>query len=318
METSFVRLPRRNLIGGGLAAVAFGRCALAQSEPGFEPLPAQVKIKDNQLTTPVWINDQGPFRFVIDTGADHSVIAEDVAKALQLPAGDTVKVQGIIRAVAAPSVPVSALRFGPVVRRNLMLPVLPHDQLKADGFLGLDVIGNNRVEFDFAKQTLRVVESGLHNPGKPAAANDTLIHAPGESGHLRAVACVVEGVFATAFIDTGAEVSVGNGALHRALMAKGPDFRGDRGIELTGITGGVRNGTVVKVETILLGNLEFTGCEIAIADLDVFGIWGLSENPALLIGLNYLRAFETVAIDYGTKEFRLKLASSGWVNKKRG
>jgi hypothetical protein len=78
-------------------------------------------------------------------------------------------------------------------------------------------------------------------------------------------------------------------------------------------------GKVLKVDTILLGNLEFSGCEIASADLDVFRIWGLADQPALLIGLNFLRSFQTVSIDYGRKEFRLKLAAaSPWVSRKRG
>jgi hypothetical protein len=46
-----------------------------------------------------------------------------------------------------------------------------------------------------------------------------------------------------------------------------------------------------------------------IADLQVFDIWGLSPKPALLIGMNYLRQFLIVSIDYGLKEIRFDLAS---------
>jgi hypothetical protein len=41
----------------------------------------------------------------------------------------------------------------------------------------------------------------------------------------------------------------------------------------------------------------------------VFDIWGLSNRPALLIGMNYLREFASVAIDYRLKEIRFDLAS---------
>jgi hypothetical protein len=40
----------------------------------------------------------------------------------------------------------------------------------------------------------------------------------------------------------------------------------------------------------------------------VFVIWGLSRKPALLIGMNYLRQFARVPIDYRIKEIRLDLA----------
>jgi predicted aspartyl protease len=314
---SRIALPRRHLIGCGLVSLAFAKAAFAENQNGFEPLPAQVKIKDRQLTTAVRINGKGPFHFVVDTGADHSVISEDVAKVLRLPVGHPVTVQGIIRAVSAPSVPVAELRFGAVVRDNLQMPVLPRALLKADGFLGLDAIGKHRVIFDFKKRTLRVSDC-LPTEWVDHTSTESLIAAPGDDGHLRSFACRVDSVVTTAFLDTGAEVSVGNEALRQALMRVGPGYAGDRDIELTGITGGSRTGKVVKVSTILLGNLEFSGCEIGIADLDIFKIWDLADQPALLIGLNFLREFQTVSIDYGRKEFRLKLAAaSPWVNRKR-
>lgn len=312
-----IALPRRQLIGCGLASLAFSH-ASAAGEGGFEPLPAQVKIRDRQLTTAVWVNGKGPFHFVVDTGADRSVIAEDVAKALHLPIGRTVMVQGIIRALPAPSVPVAELRFGAVVRSNLDMPVLPRALLKADGFLGLDAIGRHRVVFDFSKHTLRVTET-LPVTWIDRTNNETLIAAPGDDGHLRSISCRVDGISATAFLDTGAEVSAGNEALRQALMTIGPQYAGVRDIELTGITGGSRMGTVLRVGRIQLGNLEFSGCEIAAADLDVFKVFDLADRPALLIGLNFLKEFQTVTIDYGRKEFRLKLASaSPWVNKRHG
>jgi hypothetical protein len=41
----------------------------------------------------------------------------------------------------------------------------------------------------------------------------------------------------------------------------------------------------------------------------VFDIWGLTKRPALLIGMNYLRQFASVAIDYRLKEIHFDLAS---------
>ncbi len=315
MDRHIAVLPRRHLLACGMASLAFTKSALAQDQGAFPPLPAQIKVTSSHLTTRVFINGKGPFHFIVDTGADRSVIAEDVAQALHLPLGRQVVVQGIIRAVPAPSVPVAQLKFGSAVRDNLDMPVLPRVLLQADGFLGLDAIGNRRVVFDFKQPTLRLVDP-IPSTYIDRNSNETRIAAPGDCGHLRSVECMVDGVYATAFIDSGAEVSVGNEALRTALMTLDPAYAGTRDIELTGITGGSRPGRVLKVATILLGNLEFSGCEIATANLDVFNIWDLADKPALLIGLNFLRGFQTVSIDYGRKEFRLKLASNAWVNKK--
>lgn len=321
MDINNFDLPRRGLLGCGLASFALAAPSWAANPAGasngFQPLPAEVRLSGHHLTTQVFVNGKGPFRFIVDTGADRSVLSEEVAQALRLPIGKQVTVQGIIRAIPAPSAPVRELKFGVAVRSNLQMPVLPRQLLQADGFLGLDAIGTNRVVFDFARRQLRVFDS-VPSSFMELNTSDTRILAQGYNGHLRSVECRVDGISTVAFIDSGAEVSVGNSALHRALMGQGPGYRGDRDIELSGITGGSRMGRVVRVETILFGNLEFTGCELAAADLDIFRIWELGEQPALLIGLNFLRQFETITVDYGRKEFRLKLAQGpSWVNRKR-
>ncbi len=321
MDRMFAALPRRHVLGYGMASLAFAKAAFGQAADtgGFEPLPAQIKVTPKQLLIDVQVNEKGPFRFVVDTGADRSVIAEELAQALHLPMGRLVTVQGIIRAVPAKSVPVAALKFGSVIRDNLEMPVLPRKMVQADGYLGLDAIGRHRVVFDFKRQTMQIVEPRpLWFVDKRGMNTETRLAAPGDSGHLRSVECLVDGVSTVAFIDSGAEVSVGNGPLHRELLKQNSAYAGVRDIELTGVTGGISIGSVVKVNTILLGNLEFSGCELAIADLDVFKIWDLAEKPALLIGLNFLRQFATVSVDYGRHEYRLNLSSTnGWVNRKR-
>jgi hypothetical protein len=66
---------------------------------------------------------------------------------------------------------------------------------------------------------------------------------------------------------------------------------------------------LTMLDKIQLQRLEFTDCSLVIVDLQVFDIWGLSDKPALMIGMNYLRQFASVAIDYGLKEIRFDLAS---------
>ena len=321
MDNTFSMLPRRHLLGYGMASLAFPQAAFGQDAKGegFEPLPAQIKVTPKQMTINVKINEKGPFRFVIDTGSDRSVISEDLATALRLPVGRQMSVQGIIRTVTAKSALVAKLEFGAATRDNLEMPVLPRNMLQADGYLGLDTIDRHRVIFDFRKQTMHVIEPrspwfvdrrGMHN--------ETLIAAPGYGGHLRSVECVVDGVNTVAFIDSGAEVSVGNGPLREKLMTVSQAYVGSRDIELQGVTGGTSTARVIKVDTILLGNLEFSGCELAIADLEVFKIWDLTDKPAMLIGLNFLKEFSSVSVDFARKEYRLILTSNNtWVSRQR-
>ena len=41
-----------------------------------------------RMTVPVQVNGRGPYRFIVDSGADTSVIGTRIARALALPAGD--------------------------------------------------------------------------------------------------------------------------------------------------------------------------------------------------------------------------------------
>jgi predicted aspartyl protease len=141
--------------------------------------------------------------------------------------------------------------------------------------------------------------------------NEVRIRTTGSAGHLRAVNCLVDGIGVTAFIDTGAEISAGNASLLAALSGRGPARREVATMPLTDITGGEILGNVTMVDRIKIMEVEFTGCPLVIADFQIFNVWGLTRQPALLIGMNFLRQFAKVSIDYGLKELRFDLTSLG-------
>jgi predicted aspartyl protease len=291
-----------------------------QSQVPGTPMPEQAADKmaaatdaDQHLTVEVRIDGAGPFQFVVDTGADRTVISEEVAASLGLQRGRRVMLNGVVRSLAADTALVSNFAVGSVVRKNLELPVLPLALLQADGYLGLDTLDGLRVTFDFRNHALEIgkAHSRFASSSSPFqfGSNDARVLAEGSSGHLRAVDCYVGGVPAPAFIDSGAEVSIGNTPLLDALLARHPT-RLDLGtVQVIGITGGQASGRLTMIDKIQLQRLQFTHCALVIVDLHVFDIWGLSNKPALLIGMNYLRQFASVAIDYGLKEIRFDLAS---------
>jgi predicted aspartyl protease len=259
------------------------------------------------LTVTVTVDGNGPYRFVVDTGADRTVLAADVAADLGLLHGKRVMMEGVVRAVPTETVAVDELSFGAVRCRHLAVPVLPRAMLQADGYLGLDTLDGHRVTFDFKNHTLQVSKPRSRFSSLVVPQNEVRIRTTGSSGHLRAVNCVVDGVAATAFIDTGAEVSAGNASLLAALSGRGPARREVDSIPLTDITGGEILGNVTMVDKIQLMEVEFTHCPLVIADFQIFNVWGLTRQPALLIGMNFLRRFSKVSIDYGLKELRFDL-----------
>jgi hypothetical protein len=249
----------------------------------------------------VYVNNHGPYRFLVDTGALRSVLATEIAARLALPLCPPVLLQGIILARKTPEANVERLAAGSVMCKDLRLPILPSAMLQADGYLGLDVLDGHRVIFDFTSNTLRIEESEGFFSTFWARDKRIRIHAEGDSGRLRSTDCYADGCRTTAFIDSGAEVSVCNSSLYAALQRHKAPPAPLATVQLSGITGGSILGRVILIDTVELPGLTLTSAPIVIADLPVFALWGLSDTPAILIGMNCLRAFSSVTIDYGRK-----------------
>jgi hypothetical protein len=218
-------------------------------------------------------------------------------------------VEGIVRTIPADAVLIRALEFGSILRENLEVPVLPRPLLGADGYLGLDAIDGYCVTFDFLHEQLRIEKPGSPSEMELVSSNSVRMPAPGPSGHLRSLNCDVDGIRATAFIDSGAQVTIGNPQLAAALLdqdvAKHVNIAS---LPITGVTGGRMQGQVTSIGRIRLKSITFAAEAIVIADLQVFDLWRLSQTPAVLIGMNYLRKFAQVSVDYRFKEFRFELA----------
>ena len=320
------KLSRRQLVKYGASSLAFASImAKAQGGPpplgGVESAVTAVSDRDtaliaaatdvaSHLMVAVRIDGNGPYHFVVDTGADRTILATEVADELHLLRGEKVMLEGVVRAVLADTVSIRTLSFGSITRRHLVVPTLSRSLLDADGYLGLDFLDGHRVIFDFKNHTLQVSEPRAKFSVSWARENEARIRASGSSGHLQALDCTVDGIPATAFIDSGAEVSAANAPLLAALARSNPTFGEIGTIRLIDITGGEIFGKVAMVNKIqLTAALTFIDCPLVIADFLVFDVWGLRQRPALLIGMNLLRQFGRVSIDYGLKELRFDLAA---------
>ncbi len=309
----FDEFSRRRFVGGGAATLLLPS-AIARAQDVKPTTPEAEKIAaatdlNNHLTIPVMIGGKGPFRFVVDTGADRTVVSDEVAVALGLIRGPIVNVEGVVRSVSAQTVTLSDISFGPVRKEHLVVPILPRALLGADGYLGLDTVDGYRVTFDFRNHALLIAET--HHPAMfdLTRPNEVVVSVVGRGGHLRAMNCRVDGVPTTTFIDSGAEVSVGNSALFNSLLDRDPAYMTLQTVMLSGVTGGTIAGRVTDLNRIKIDKISLYSTKIVISDLQIFSLWGLNDKPALLIGMNFLRAFDQVSIDYGRKELLFELAS---------
>jgi hypothetical protein len=318
------KLSRRQLVKYGASSLAFvsimakahrvspldwvESAVTAESDRDATSITAATDAASH-LMVEVRVNGSGPYHFVVDTGADRTILATEVAVELGLIHGEKVMLEGVVRAVLAETVSIRTLSFGSITCRHLVVPTLSRSLLDADGYLGLDFLDGHRVTFDFKNHILQVSEPRARLSANWPRENEARISASGSSGHLQALDCTVDGIPATAFIDSGAEVSAANAPLLAALARRNPTFGEIGTIRLIDITGGEIFGKVAMVNRIRFSGLTFTDCPLVIADFLVFDVWGLRQRPALLIGMNLLRQFARVSIDYGLKELRFDLAA---------
>lgn len=252
------------------------------------------------------LNGRGPYTFVIDTGAGATAIADTVAEQLALPRLDPMLVHGITTATVTPTVGVDRILLSGLGFRDLRCPVLPRDQLGADGLLGLDVLGRFRLGFDIVRRSasltvrgMRVVMGGTDMVTGTRLRRDGVRAVRGRFGQLILTEVVVEGQPVAAFIDSGAQYSIGNLPLREAITARRTrGGRFSRTLPIYGVTGQSLQADLARVDDLRLGGSRLGSTPLLFADLHCFRTLELADRPALLIGADLLGRFRQVTMDF--------------------
>jgi predicted aspartyl protease len=263
--------------------------------------------RDDRMTVPVKLSGTGPFQFLVDTGADRTAISSQLAARLGLSKGDDANVHTIagISTVSTATVPDLELMRTP--QKIVDAPVLDREAMGADGIIGVDSLRSQRVEFDFPAQTLSIVPSATRDfhdePGT------IVVQAARRNGRLVVTDAVANGHSLTVVIDTGAQLSIGNEALREQLAGHNLVDPAQK-VQLESVTGDLLNGDYMFVRELAIGGLTLKNLAIVFADAHTFKELKLDRKPALLLGMNAIRAFKKVSIDFASRKFRVVLPES--------
>ena len=251
----------------------------------------------------VKVNGVGPQRFLVDSGADRSVVSDSLAARLKLPAGEPVRVQSMAGAREVATVEVAALSIGKSDIGPITAPALSARHLGADGLIGIDALADQRLLLDFDKRTITVQDSRT-----PFLANgqEIIVTARRRKGQLIITQASVEGRNVSAVIDTGSEVTLGNRALRQRLFgARRPSKMID--IELVSVTGQVLTAEAIVLNNVKIGGLTLNNVVVAFADAPPFALFGLADQPAIFLGSDLLSSFRRVALDFGNRKVRFTM-----------
>ena len=328
-----MRNPRRiRALIVGLALSALGSAAAAQAPQISKPRPAprtpsemlplppavidngldiggdsiNAKKVETRMTVDVMVNKRGPYRFLVDSGADTSVVGLRIARDLQLPLSTPVILNGMTARNIVDRVRVAELTLGPSTIRDLHLPALREGDLGGDGMLGIDALVNQRLMMDFETQVIKVEDAS--KPYRPAR-DEIVITARRYRGQLILTEVKAEDLTLDAVIDTGSEITIGNSALKAKLVRKGREKVWT--VPTTGVTGETVNLELARIPEIRLGSVTLRNVYIAFADVPPFTVFGLANQPALLLGTDVLETFRRVQLDFRARKVRFQLRKCG-------
>lgn len=300
---------RRGMMGVAAAlwadALVGGTSEAAQVEPPAQTAPGKPDILKSgvdavdRMTTDVFIDGHGPFPFLVDTGADHSVVAQELASTLGLAVRPVALVHGVAGDVTVPSAFVHDFQVGSRGLRDVALPMLLQDNIGALGVLGIDVLQDQRVILDFKGRRILISDS----PRRRSALDEVVVRARSRFGQLVLVDSSLGDQPVLVVIDTGAQNSIGNTAFRRRVAPE----QASRDGELTSIfsvTGQTTTGSWAVVPTMQVGGFRLNHVPVVFSDLISFDRWRLQKQPSLLLGMDVLRLFDTVEIDFARREVR--------------
>lgn len=258
--------------------------------------------RDQRLTVSVHINDSGPYPFVVDTGAERTVISAELAARLGLPASAPVLMHSIGGISRVATVRIDRLGLSEASYSEIQAPTLSGVNLGAAGILGIDTLDDRRVVLDFRKSRMTIV------PGRSAAAQpgpdgEIVVRARNRFGRLIVTDAEANGQKVHVIIDTGSQLTLGNAALAAKLVRRDRSF-GMGTVDILTVTGSIvpaRSGLLRKVR---IGGVTLGNMPVAITDAHIFRALDLEHRPALLLGMDVLANFDRVSIDFADRTVR--------------
>ncbi len=277
--------------------------ALLASALGTTPPQALVMGTDrhDRMTVDVRINDNGPFPFVVDTGAERTVISSKLAGVLKLPDAGPAELHSLEGKGIVPTYAIDRLSIGDGVVAAVRAPALMRSDIGAAGILGIDTLQNQRVVLDFRGGRMSIHPAS--RDADPGGGDEIVVRARSRFGRLIIADAEADGQKINVIIDTGAEVTIGNQALAARLARRARGFD-SRPLDLLTVSGGHIIASRARLSEVRIGGVHMREMPVAIADAHIFNLLGLNKRPALLLGMDVLKSFDRVSVDFANRRVR--------------
>lgn len=262
-----------------------------------------------RMTVQVQVNGSEAVPFIVDTGSERTVIANDLAKKLALESGPKLTLATISGKSQVNSFFIDRLTTAAVNLEGLEAPGLERANLGAYGLLGIDSLEDSRVLLDFKQQKMDVLPSA-RGRGKTKIENGMIIvSAKKRAGRMIISTANINGTRIEIILDTGAQSSMANNALKAKLRPRQLRIAYIP-VTMRSVTGAILPGEYNQIKQIEIGGLSISDLPITFADNYAFTALGLEKKPAILLGMDALKLFDRVMIDFGNRRVGFDLPKS--------
>lgn len=272
---------------------------VAAPEPRY--VAPTLRDRIGRVWAPVYINGHGPFRLVLDTGANRSAVIQSLAIRIGAPMeASAVKLLGVTGSAMVPSIRVDSIEVGDLWLGDRRLAIVQDVFGGAEGVLGADGLGDKRISIDFKNDQISIRRSSAAVP----SSGFTRVPVTIRHGHLLMFDVKLAGVRTKAMLDTGAQATIGNVSLRTALARK--SRHGGVAGSIIGVTLDVQDGVTFDAPPVKIGDITIRGMRVMFGDIYIFDAWKMNDEPALLIGMDVIGLLDALIIDYKRKELHLR------------
>lgn len=281
--------------------------APVEAEPPQDATSTAVPLRpvDQRMSVDVMINGAGPFRFIVDSGATRTVVSRRLAILLGLPSAGIATLHSVGGESQVDTVNIGSLVLSGLPPQPIVAPVLEEEDLGAAGILGIDALANKKVVIDLVANRMTVEAAG--HPRSSNRSDEIVVTARRRFGQLVLADADASGQRIYAVVDTGSSVTLGNLVLRDKLVRR--KRLEARTIDIVDVAGHTIQGHYGRIDDIRLGPTHIQETTIAFSDAHAFVRFGLGDKPAMLLGMDLLRGFRRVSIDFKNRTVTLVTAA---------